>query len=121
MRWLPRNGLVRASVSTKLMAHSGVLCGLTRPIHRFRRGRSRSLFVPPEHTHGPEGIPPARSAVALVHREMHAAGMGVFLGPAAPRGTLGLHHVAQLRNTPRTAPTTSTIVLVRPGTPEVPI
>src|SRR5216684_2760608 len=33
MRWLQRNGLVHASVSTKLMAHSGVLCGLARLRH----------------------------------------------------------------------------------------
>src|SRR5215813_13245533 len=59
-------------------------------------GRSWSLLVPPEHTHGPEGVPPARSALTLVHREVQPAGMGILEGPAAIRIALGLDQVDSL-------------------------
>ena len=44
----------------------------------LRGARSWSLLVPPEHTHGPKGIPPARSTLAFVQREVHPAGMGIL-------------------------------------------
>src|SRR5438067_1287563 len=61
-----------------------------------RRSRSWSLLVPPEHTHGPEGVPPAWYAFALVHRKVRPAGMGILEGPAAIRIALGLDQVDRL-------------------------
>src|SRR5438045_6595593 len=55
--------------------------------------RSWSLLVPPEHAHGPEGVPPTRSPLALVQREVQLAGMGILEGPAAVRIALGLDQV----------------------------
>src|SRR5436305_15001817 len=51
--------------------------------------RSWSLLVPPEHAHGPQGVPPARSPLALVHREAQLAGTGMLEGPASVRIALG--------------------------------
>src|SRR5262249_60823915 len=59
-------------------------------------GRSWSLLVPPEHTHAAEGVPPARSALPLVHREVQPAGMGILEGPAAVCIALGLDQVDRL-------------------------
>src|SRR5256885_11070229 len=61
------------------------------------RGRqSLSLVVPAEHARGAEGVPPARSPLALVHREVQLAGMGILQGPAAVRIALGLNQVDRL-------------------------
>src|SRR5258708_25701367 len=60
--------------------------------------RPRRRCEPPEHAHGPERIPQARSALPLVHREMHATGMGVLEGPAAIGIALGLDEVNRLRH-----------------------
>src|SRR2546421_12963230 len=57
---------------------------------RSGRGRqSLSLVVPDENARGAEGVPPARSPLALVHREVQPAGMGILKGPAAVRIALG--------------------------------
>src|SRR5713101_5449243 len=61
-------------------------------------GRSWSLPAPPEHTQGPKGVPPARSALALVHREVHLAGMGIFERPATLHVALGLDQLDRLRH-----------------------
>src|SRR6184192_509472 len=64
---------------------------------RSGRGRqSLSLVVPAEHARGAEGVPPARSPLALVHREVHLAGMRILEGPAAVRTALGLDQVDRL-------------------------
>src|SRR5712671_286706 len=55
-----------------------------------------SLVVPPEHTHRPQGVPPAWFAFALVHRKVLPAGMGILERPAAIRIALGLDQVDRL-------------------------
>src|SRR5467141_4145435 len=61
------------------------------------RGRhSLSLVVPAEHARGAEGVPPARSPLALVHREVQLAGMGILEGPAAARIAFELDQVDRL-------------------------
>src|SRR6185437_669920 len=69
--------------------------GLTaRPLGRRVTGRAglslpRCLFVPPEDAHGPERVPPARLAFAVIDREIQLAGMRVLQRPAPVRVTLG--------------------------------
>src|SRR3989442_6671675 len=58
--------------------------------------RSWSLLVPPEHAHGPQSVPPARSSLALVHGEVQPAAMGILEGPGAVRIALGLDQVDRL-------------------------
>src|SRR5438552_5469090 len=56
----------------------------------------RAGLEPPEHTHSPEGVPPARSALALVHRKVQPAGMWILGGPPAVHIALGLDQVDRL-------------------------
>src|SRR5438094_3970620 len=58
--------------------------------------RSWSVLVPLEHALGPQAVPPARSPLALVNREVQLAGMGILEGPAAVRIALGLDQVDRL-------------------------
>src|SRR3954470_19023241 len=53
-------------------------------------------FVPAENAQRPQGVPAARSAVAVLEREMDLARMGVLEQPPPVRLLLGPQHVDRL-------------------------
>src|SRR5437762_13671467 len=64
----------------------------------MRHRRSAGRPVPPEYTHRPERVPPARSALAFVHREMKPARVWILERPAAIGVALRLQEADRLRD-----------------------
>src|ERR1700736_954276 len=89
---------VVANSSVRIVSATGYSTEALRtcPTEIRSRRQSLTLAVPAEHTHGPEGVPPARSPLALVYREVQLTGMGILEGPAAVRTALGLDQVDRL-------------------------
>src|SRR3981081_2880621 len=58
--------------------------------------RNLTIAIPPQHPHRPKRVPLARFALALVHREMQPARMGILEGPPTVRIALGLDEFDRL-------------------------
>src|SRR2546428_4074219 len=86
------NSIVRLVSATGYLTEALRAC----PTEIRIRRQSRSLVVPAEYARRAEGVPPARSPLALVHREVQLAGMGIVESPAALRLALGLDQVDRL-------------------------